>query len=307
MRIALYADSPSLDLPQVRGAPRGNAGGPEVSGRDDPNGRRCLFVGGKSGERANYMMFVGSNQHDNGYHPRHRHAVDQVRVVISGEVDFGDGVKLKAGDVGYFPAGTHYGPYDGSVYIGPDIMLCQFESIHPTTYIPVNSPELKAAFRTLGEKGSFKDGIYSWVDEAGKKHNKDGYEAAVEHVTGRPLTYPRPLYRRPVIVTPSNFPRREVVPGVAVRDLGTYSGNAVRMATLEIAAGQSFEVAAFPDQRVTMLTVTKGSGVCNGTTLGVRDAIALDPGDSASITTKDGIEVFAFGMPVLAEDAALAA
>jgi hypothetical protein len=291
MKIALYAEQPPLSMATIRGQTDTN--------NADPNGRRCLFVGGNPGERGNFCAFVGSSDHDTGYHPRHRHACDQVRVMIAGEAEFGPGLRMTEGMVGYFPAGTYYGPYEGSIFIGPDIMVCQFEGAHKATYIPLNSNELREATKALSKTGELKHGVYTWIDDAGQKHNKDGYEAAVERVTGERLTYPKPRYAQPVIIDPRNFKWKKLALGVEVRELGTFSEGGVRLASIHIGAGASHKIAASPNQRATLLTVVRGSGQGGGSALAVRDGIQLNPLEEIEVSTQGGVEIFLLGLPLL--------
>src|SRR6202011_862766 len=57
----------------------------------------------------------------------------------------------------------------------------------------------------LKTRGEFHDGVFTWYDEHGKKHNQDGYEAAWEAFFQRAMSYPQPRYDGPVFFTPERF------------------------------------------------------------------------------------------------------
>ena len=65
--------------------------------------------------------------------------------------------------------------------------------------------EREAANQALKIKGEFKDGIFTWYDESGKKHNQDGFEACFEAVMGRKLEYAKPRYEDLVLMNPASF------------------------------------------------------------------------------------------------------
>src|SRR5712675_446838 len=69
-----------------------------------------LLVGEPSA-RENFMLILARQDKDFSM-PRHRHNFDQIRLPICGDMNIGDGIVLREGQVGYFPEGLPYGPQE---------------------------------------------------------------------------------------------------------------------------------------------------------------------------------------------------
>src|SRR5439155_12021804 len=80
---------------------------------DHPNGavvfQYCLV--GQPTSPDNFMLVLGRQDSDFSM-PRHRHNFDQIRLPLKGDMNIGDGITLKEGQVGYFTEGMPYGPQD---------------------------------------------------------------------------------------------------------------------------------------------------------------------------------------------------
>ena len=66
---------------------------------------------GRPGTPENYLCNIAKNEGDYGS-PRHRHNFDQIRVALDGDMRISPRQSVKEGQIGYFPEGTYYGPYD---------------------------------------------------------------------------------------------------------------------------------------------------------------------------------------------------
>src|ERR1700750_3510861 len=84
---------------------------PEVRGLEHRGGtfHARTIVEGKPGTPGNFKFSLSRLGTDYSG-PRHRHNFDQYRYMIEGESDYGQDGPLKAGMLGYYPEGVHYGP-----------------------------------------------------------------------------------------------------------------------------------------------------------------------------------------------------
>ena len=139
----------------------------------------------------NRVLNVGRTGVGGWQAPRHRHNFDQIRFVIKGAFSYAKGKTLPEGWVGYFPESVYYGPQDRPE--GLEMVVCQFGGASGNGYISVERRE--SANLALKAKGEFKDGIFTYFEENNKKHNKDGFEACYEEVTGNELEYAKPPTR----------------------------------------------------------------------------------------------------------------
>ena len=196
----------------------------------------------------------------------HRHNFDQVRIVLEGSFGFGPGpgpgLVQHAGSVGYFCEGTHY--------------TQQGEGRSLTLLLQVGGPsgagfmsrrQLRQGIATLRDKGEFHEGMFTWYDAQGIKHDKDSYEAVWEHVHRRPIQYAKPQYSAPVLMDPERFawvpmPGRE---GIWLRTLGRFSERGLAITQLRLAAGAELEEA---DLRVDVAQIElvhdRVAGSCRG-------------------------------------------
>ena len=79
--------------------------------KDHPTGEysfRYLLTGDPD-SRDNFVWILGKQDSDFSM-PRHRHNFEQLRLPLNGDMNLGDGMILKEGQIGYFPEGMPYGP-----------------------------------------------------------------------------------------------------------------------------------------------------------------------------------------------------
>ena len=108
------------------------------------------------------------------YHtPRHRHNFDQVRLNLTGAMNYADGKDLRAGEVGYFPEGTRYGPQN--IVGDPLTLVLQSGGASGEGFMSYR--QLNDGHRALEKLGTFSEGVFRWDPKhrpAGKPVNQDG-------------------------------------------------------------------------------------------------------------------------------------
>ncbi|HLI27680.1 MAG TPA: hypothetical protein VKZ60_11440 [Chloroflexota bacterium] len=167
------------------------------------------------------MEFSLSLVPDGYYTPRHRHNFDQIRYTIEGVQSTGHG-DLAPGECGYFPEGVYYGPQK---QVGDCLALVlQFQGASGERLL--SNEEMNATYTRLVAEGAvFENGVYKGRTADGRPRNKDAYTAIWEAHEGRPLTFPRPRYRTPVMMMADAFawvPDR-TRPGIETKHLGTFT------------------------------------------------------------------------------------
>jgi hypothetical protein len=239
----------------------------------------------------NYLLVL-ANEGSDYYSPRHRHAWDQVRFCLEGAVPIGRDLKIEAGEVGYFPEGVHYGPQEG----GPDriVLLLQFGGASGLGFLSVD--QLRRGREQLLQEGVFDQGVFRRRSGEGKK-NEDGYEAIWRHVTGRPLNYPKPRYRAPVVMRPEAFTWRDVagMPGVRCKSLGVFPERGLALGFLAVDAASIY--VAEPSSARRFVWVREGQGECNGVPYFTSSAIRLEPGEMARLAASTATELFVITVP----------
>lgn len=295
MDIAIYAERPDFK----RGAIRG----PSAAKPNAKKDRKFLFWG-ENGKPGNFMLLCGVAGEDTGYHPRHRHDFDQFRFAVKGDLDFGPGAVIPEGCLAYFPAGTPYGPYEGGVYLDPEIISAQFEGAYRANYYSFGSDEVRAAVEEMSKTGEFKDGYYQWFDDKGGKHNQDGLEAAMDYVRGHKTVYPTPRYAETIVIDPREFEWIETAPGLFVKELGRFTERETRLAMIKVKSTTPVRVSTLG--QITLHVAFSGTGTAGGKTLQRRDGIRLEPDETVEITSPEGIEFMVLGLPKLNYAAAAA-
>ena len=173
---------------------------------------------------------------DGYFTPRHRHNFDQIRYTLSGVQSTGLG-DLAAGECGYFPEGSYYGPQkqEGEC----ECLVLQFQGASGEHLL--SNEEMNATYdRLIKAGGKFENGVYKGFKPDGSPKNRDSYEAIWEAHEGRDLVFPPPRYREPVMMLAENFrfwPDRKR-PGLEIKHLGTFSEARTGIGFLKAAAGR---------------------------------------------------------------------
>jgi hypothetical protein len=226
------------------------------------------------------------------YHaPRHRHNFDQVRVMLTGDFEWAPGQPQREGTIGYFCEGTYYTQRG----VGRNVtLLLQCGGAWGNGYM--SARQLAAGIEELRRSGgTFQDGIYTWIDSEGRKHNRDAYQAVWEHVFGRPLVYPRPRFELPVIFDPANVVDVTVAPGVIERDMGRLNERGLAVKVLTITAQGQHRL----DHRghKVLLYTARGSGTANGQPFDTGSALMVEPHEAAVLRAATDTALYCFQLP----------
>jgi hypothetical protein len=248
---------------------------------------RCLLAGDESSPD-NFVVYTLRTPKD-FFSPRHRHNFDQVRLQIDGYSDFNDG-RLTPGKIGYFPEGTRYGPQTSSD--DSTILLLQFGGASGDGYM--SHPTLKEMIALLKQKGEFHDGIYTWHDENGQKHNKDGYQAAWEARYGRLMTFAEPRFDRPVFMDPASFDGLPVPgeSGVREKALGEFNQGRTSISLFDVADGAGHEV-----RGGAIVFAIRGAGTVSGEHWSRHTSVEVRPGEMARFAAEEAGELLVITMP----------
>ena len=150
----------------------------------------------------NFMYILGRQDGDFAM-PRHRHNFDQIRLPITGDMNLGNGLTLREGEIGYFPEGLPYGPQDdplGSTAPGERVQLVlQFGGASGYGFMSIE--QRRQAWKELEQFGRFEGPNFRWADG----RVEWGLNAIWEHVFGTRLKYPRSRYKAPIIIDPKRF------------------------------------------------------------------------------------------------------
>jgi hypothetical protein len=246
----------------------------------------CLLL--ESGEgtpfsyRLNYGEGTGPGEAIKS--PRHRHTFDQIRFIMAGEYGIADKT-VPAGKVGYFPESVYYGPQ----VITPEVTILdvQYGGASGNGYL--TPAELLAGRQKLEAegRGTLEGGLFVWTDERGERHNQDAFEAVQEAIVGHRVDYAPPRYTDQVWMDPAAYDWVDDPghPGVARKDLGTFTERDVRVAFIKMEKGASLPLGEEPS--VEILVLTTGSVSYNGRTHPPLTAFGTDPGDEPETLVAD--------------------
>jgi hypothetical protein len=246
---------------------------------------------GDTGSIDNFDLSISITTED-FFTPRHRHNFDQLRYILEGEFSFDRGRVQGTGQISYFGEGTYYEQRG----IGrTETLLLQSAGASGDGYMSFE--QLYQTAEALTKTGRFEDGVYSWVDGKGTKHNVDGYQAVWERVNGRKLTYPRPRYDGPVILNPDNFAWLSVsqVPGAGVRDLGRFHERGLSVSQFQLPAGCRIELTGSAGR--TLLFVEEGEGEVNGQPLLRHSAVRIESGETGPIQATKSMRLLRMDLP----------
>jgi hypothetical protein len=268
----------------------------DVSGHRQGPIRFKRLLQGEPGSPGNFELSVIRS--GVGYYtPRHRHNFDQVRLGLSGRFNYSPKRDLEAGQVGYFPEGTFYGPQESPEETR--VLLLQFGGASGSGFMSYD--QLTAGYEALRGQGRFDGGVFRRADGAGRA-NQDGSEAVWEHVNGRPVRYPAPRYEEPVLMRPESFAWRPVESesGVTERRLGSFSECDTELAFVALEAGARHRV---PEQGDWLLFCTGGAGRVGDRPWRAHSALRAPDGSAASLSADEASELFAIRLPALEKSA----
>jgi len=229
---------------------------------------------GQDGSPNNYVLTVGRAGAGGWMTPRHRHNFDQIRFVLDGDYPYEGEKVLPQGWVGYFPESVHYGPQARPE--GLLVMGFQTGGASGAGYLSVAQRE--AANAALAKKGTFKGGMYTYVDANGEAQTKDGSAACFEEATGKPLTLAAPRYTSPIIMNPAAFAWMPgSTSGTSVKWLGSFTERNTRIGFVRIEPNSTFEGGL--QISIELLFLAKGRILVKGREYGPHTALEFIPGD----------------------------
>ncbi|WP_159701760.1 hypothetical protein [Arthrobacter sp. 18067] len=217
--------------------------------------------------------------------PRHRHIFNQIRYMVSGTADFGNGQEGSGGQSGYFPAGAYYGP---QVINEAEVMLIQWGPDW------MNRADHDATYAKMLESGEFKDGYYVTKDEQGDEVRADGRNAVWETFTGKTIVYPTPHYGQPILMDPQGFGWRSAGEGVDGKILGTFSEDEVYVANYQWHDGGVLELTP---ERLQLMWIISGKAQINGESVGARTVVFSEIGENLRVEGTAETQAVVFGLP----------
>ena len=234
-----------------------------------------FLLQGEDDSPNNYLLNVGLTGSGGWGTPRHRHNFDQIRYVLKGKYPASPHKIMDEGSVAYFPESVHYGPQDRPE--GLEMMVIQFGGASGAGFL--STPRREAANEALKKKGEFKNGVFTWYDEKGQKHNMDGSAACFEEATGKKLVFAPPRYDDVVMMDPESYDWIDSgMPGVSTKLLGTFTERKLRIAFIKVDAGATYNTGS--RSQVEVLFMSKGSISVDGKNYGDKTGIELLPTDA---------------------------
>jgi hypothetical protein len=264
--------------------------------RDHPTGSLAFkyLLAGDDASPDNFVLLL-ARQDKHFATERHRHNFDQFRFPIRGDMNVGNGVRLREGQLGYFTEGAPYGPQDDPLEPSspsPRMHLTlQFGGATGYGYLGPN--RLRACRDELRRDGEFVDVFYHRHD--GTKQS--GLDAVWQHAFGVGLEYPRPRYPGPIIIDPKSFRWLAIagLPGVERKHLGTFTERGVWAEIVRVQAGASWTPNRSEARR--LLFVLSGSGNIDDAEIATHSGIQLDGGEQGRIVSKETLELLVLGLP----------
>ena len=246
-----------------------------------------FLLEGEDNSPNNYLLNVGLTGSGGWGTPRHRHNFDQIRYVLKGKYPVSPHKIMGEGSVAYFPESVHYGPQDRPE--GLEMMVIQFGGASGSGFL--STPQREAANDRLNKKGTFKDGIFTWFDEKGQKHNMDGSAACFEEAMKTKLTFAAPRYDDVIVMEPEAYawvPTGTV--GVSTKLLGTFTERNARIGMLKLDAGATMNTGT--RTQIEVLFMGTGNINVDGKSYGDKTAIELLPTDKSVAINASAESVF---------------
>jgi hypothetical protein len=241
--------------------------------RDGILENKFLLIG-QDGSPNNYVLTVGRAGAGGWQTPRHRHNFDQIRYVLEGDYPYEGEKVLPEGWVGYFPESVYYGPQARPE--GLLVMGFQFGGASGAGYLSVEQRE--AANAALAKKGTFKAGMYTYVDENGQTQTKDGSVACFEEAMGKPVTLAEPRYNSSIIMNPAAFAWMPgPTAGSFVKWLGSFTERNTRIGFVRLEANATFEGGL--QSSMELLFLRKGRILAGGREYKAFTALEFVPGE----------------------------
>jgi hypothetical protein len=246
--------------------------------------QKHLIFGTDDTSPLNYDLNMGRAGAGGWRTPRHRHNFDQVRYVIKGELPYGENLKLPEGWIAYFPESVHYGPQDRAE--GLETMVLQLGGASGQGYLSVAGREKANA--ELNEIGTFKAGMFTWVDDKGHTQTRDGSEACFEKATGKKLEFAQPRYADVIAMNPEAFAWTEEEQGVFTKTLGTFTERGFQIRFIKLDSEASYQAGG--KHSIEILFQTKGKIVHDNEVLEKHSAYEIMPNEKIALRAVEPTE-----------------
>lgn len=226
--------------------------------------------------------------------PRHRHNWEQMRFGLESTLTYDPGKMISNNSLVYFPEGAYYGPQESKTT--SDILLLQFGGASEQGYL--SQEQLFKARAAMTEKGEFKNGIYTWYEADGTKHNQDASEACWEHVFQKKIRYIKPRIPESVKMDLDAYTWLPTgTPGLEEKLLGIFTER--RVAAVAWRATAPCTLTLQRGQRDLLFSLAGGFTV-NGRTCGKHTALFSERDEQLALHLAPGFEGLVITLPNLA-------
>jgi hypothetical protein len=228
---------------------------------------------------------------DGEYHtPQHRHNFEQIRIMMEGSFGFGSGLTQDVGSVGYFCEGTFYTQTATARSV---TLLLQVGG--PSRSGFMSRDQLRTGIEKLATSGQFQDGVYTWFDKGGKKHNQDSYEAAWEAIHQKPIAYPKPQFASPILFRPERFKWVPKASGCLLKQMGRFHERGLSISQIKIDAGAQYSFGSSLQKH--LLFCDLGEGLLGDTSYQKWTSIECSPSESLKISAEQDSVFWVLGLP----------
>lgn len=225
--------------------------------------------------------------------PRHRHNWEQFRFGLASTLTYDPGKEISDGTLVYFPEGAYYGPQESKTV--SDVLLLQYGGASAQGYL--SQEQLIAARAVMATTGEFRNGVYTWYDKDGTKHNQDASEAVWEHVFQKKIRYVKPRIPESVKMDPAAYDwLPAATAGLEEKLLGVFTERKVQATMLRAVAPTRLTVAR--DDRDLLFTLA-GDFRLAGRAYGPHTALFSERGEELELQLEPGFEGLLIRLPNL--------
>jgi hypothetical protein len=238
---------------------------------DHPRGTvsfNYLLMGGEPESLENYRYILGRQEGDFNM-PRHRHAFEQIRLPLVGDMNLGEQGILHEGEIGYFPEGQTYGPQDDPLDTPKQLQLVlQFGGA---------SGLGMAAARGRGPASARPEG----------EHRPER----------RDIKLPRPRYKSVIILDPARFNWLPVsgADGVERKYFGSFTERAFWIEQVKIASGAEWTSSTDAGRR--LIVALSGEATVDDTKISRLAAMQVEAGEELHVTVTEEMVLYIVGLP----------
>jgi hypothetical protein len=260
----------------------------DIAGDHRSSGKRKspILLTGTPGQRDNFRLaYQTIPTGDRWAAPRHHHDFEQIRWVLSGDLTIAKDTMIPPGSVGYFPESVFYGPQ----LRGDNLEMVLLQYGGPSGF-GFDSPEQMGAAQKEMEAagGVFHDGIYTWIDADGKRHNQDSAEAVHEHIRSHKMIYAPKRYDDLLIIDPEAFAwtTDPAEPGVQRKKLATFTEREVKLGVVSLDPGATIRLGTEP--AIELVFVREGAVSAGGVRHEKYSALSTDADENPQTIRSEG-------------------